>query len=99
MWSDWPVAPDAAFLTPREAQARQDEARARKEWLTWFIGPVTAGGTVMARAHTADLRGGMFLAGALVAPTLNELRQMMPAGLAREERSVWDPADVIELWV
>ena len=97
MWSDWHLPSDAASMTAREAQARQDEVRARKEWLTWFVGPA-AGGAVMARAHTADFQGGVFLPGGLVAPTLDELRQMMPGGLVREDRSAWDPPEVIETW-
>ena len=99
MWSKWPLLPDALPMTTREAQARQGEAQARGAWLTWFVAPVAAGGgTVMARAHTVDLRGGVFLPGGLVAPTLGELQQMMPAGLSRKDRSMWDPPEVIETW-
>lgn len=52
----------------------------------------------MARAHTADFQGGVLLPGGLVATTLDELRQMMPAGLVREDRSIWDPPEIIETW-
>ena len=96
MWHDWPLPPDTVPLTAAEAQARQDEARAEGVWLTWFVGPATgAGGAVMARAHTADFKGGVLLPGGLVAATLDDLRQMMPAGLVLEDRSAWDPGEVI----
>jgi len=99
MWADWPLPPGGVLLTTAGAQARQDEARARKEWLTWFVGPATdADGAVMARAHTADFQGGVLLPGGLVAATLDELRRMMPAGLVREDRSPWDPPEIIETW-
>ncbi|MGI4797644.1 MAG: hypothetical protein ACRYG8_27085 [Janthinobacterium lividum] len=54
MSPDWHLPPDTVPLTPRQAQARKDEARAPQGWLTWFVGPAAgAGGIVMARAHTA----------------------------------------------
>ena len=99
MWPDWHLPPDTVPLTAGQAQARQDEARARKGNLTWFVGPAAdAGGVIMARAHTADFQGGALLPGGLVAVTLDELLQMMPAGLIRQERSVWDPPEIIETW-
>lgn len=99
MWIDWPLPADAVVLTAEEAQTRQDEARAQGAWLTWFVGSASdTGDAVMARAHTTDLRGGVLLPSGLVAPTLAELRQMMPAGLVREDRSAWDPVGVIETW-
>ncbi len=99
MWVDWPLSADTVPLTAGEAQARQDEARAQGAWLTWFVGPAsTVGDAVMARAHTADFQGGVLLPGSLVASTLAELRQMKPAGLTREDRQAWEPAEVIETW-
>ncbi|MGI4951577.1 MAG: hypothetical protein ACRYGM_07205 [Janthinobacterium lividum] len=99
MWPDWHLPPDTMPLTAGQAQARQDEARARQGWLTWFVGPATdANGAVMARAHTADFQGGVLLPSGLIATTLDELRQMMPVGLVREDRSAWDPPEIIETW-
>ncbi len=99
MWADWSLPAGSVPLTTAGAQARQDEARARKEWLTWFVGPATgAGGAVMARAHTADFQGGVLLPSGLVAATLDELRRMMPTGLVRENPQAWDPVEVIETW-
>lgn len=97
MWADWLLPPGAVSMTAREAQARQDGVRARREYLTWFVAPAV-GGAVMARAHTADFQGGVLLPGALMAPTLAELRQMMPAGLTTEDRQASDPAEIIETW-
>ena len=97
MWADWLLPAGAVSMTSGEAQARQDAACARREHLTWFVGPA-AGGAVMARAHTADFRGGVLLPGGLMAPTLAELRQMMPAGLTTEDRQAGDPTEVIETW-
>ena len=91
MWPDWHLPPDTVPLTAGQAQALQDEARARQGWLTWFVGPAAgAGGVVMARAHTADFQGGALLPGGLVATTLDELRQMMPVGVSRQVRTIWD---------
>lgn len=99
VWSEWPLPAGTVPLTAAEAQARQDEARAEGMCLTWLVGPATvAEGAVMARAHTADLRGGVLLPGGLVAPTLAELRQMMPAGLVQEDRQAWDRTEIIEIW-
>jgi len=38
-------------------------------------------GWLTARAHTADHSGGMYLPGALVAETLDEMRAQLPDGL------------------
>ena len=97
MWADWHLLSDAKPMTAGQAQARQDEARARRADLTWFVGPA-GGGAVMARAHTLDFQGGELLPGALIAPTLAELRRMMPAGLIRQDRQAGDPQEIIESW-
>ena len=52
----------------------------------------------VARAHTADHAGGVYLPGALVANTLAELRTMLPGGLERRDRTSLDPPDVLEVW-
>lgn len=99
MWSDWPLPADVVPLTASEAQARQDNARARRACLAWFVGPATnEEGAVMARAHTADFQGGVLLPSGLVAASLDELRQMMPAGLTSEGRQAGDPVEIIETW-
>lgn len=99
MWADWPLPAGSVSLTAEEAQARQNEALAEGMHLTWFVGFVTdADGAVMARAHTADFKGGVLLPGGLVAATLDELRQMLPVGLTQDNRNAWDPAEVIEVW-
>lgn len=84
-------------MTPADAQALQNYATARGTWLAWVVStsdlehPTT-------RAHTADHHGGVYLPGALVADTLEELRAMLPAGLMRHDRTSLDPPDVIEVW-
>lgn len=89
---------------PTEAQAMQDAARAKGEWLYWYVAPAAhrtaAPGAfvLMARAHTADHRGGTFLPRALVASTLDELHRMMPAGLTRRDRVAGDPVEILEVW-
>ncbi len=99
MWSEWPLPTDTVPLTAGEAQARQDEARAQGVWLTWFVGPApTVDGAVIARAHTTDFQGGVLLRGGLVASTLADLRQMMPAGLTTEDWWAGDPTEIIETW-
>ena len=99
MWADRPLPAGSASLTAEEAQARQNEALEKSAHLTWFVGFVTdADGAVMARAHTADFKGGMLLPGGLVAATLDELRQMLPVELTQDNRNAWDPAEVIEVW-
>lgn len=81
MWASWPLPVGNVPLTAKEVQARQNEALAEGVHLTWFVGFITdADGAFMARAHTADFSGGVLLPGGLVAPTLDELRQMLPAG-------------------
>lgn len=87
-------------MTAADAQALHDDARARGEWLTWFVIPTDPGcsSRFMARAHTADHTGGVYLPGALVADTLDELRAQMPAGLGLWERMAGYPAEVIEVW-
>jgi len=55
-------------------------------------------GRFMARAHTADHAGGVYLPGALVADTLDELRPQLPAGLGLWEPMAGYPADVLEPW-
>lgn len=88
------------ILTPADAQTLQDDARTRGEWLVWFVSPAGPDhhARFMARAHTADHVGGVFLPGALVAPTLDELRAQLPAGLGLWEPMAGFPADVIETW-
>ncbi len=66
----------------------------------WFVfQPAPAHpGKVTARAHTMDHQGGVWLPGAFVADTLEELRAMMPAGLTRRDRVPVDPEGVVETW-
>jgi len=87
-------------MTPAEAQFLQNDATARGTWLAWVVSNADLEhlGRMVARAHTADHSGGVYLPGALVADTLGELRAMLPAGLARHGRTSVDPADVVEVW-
>jgi hypothetical protein len=66
----------AVTLTPANAQALQDAARARGKWLLWLVtnADLEHPDRFVARAHTADHHGGTYLPGALVADTLAELR-------------------------
>jgi len=66
----------------------------------WFVfqPDPTHPGKVTARAYSMDNHGGVWLPGALVADTLEELRAMMPAGLTCRDRVPVDPSEVIETW-
>ena len=85
-------------MTPAEAQAVQDDATGRGTWLARIVtnADLEHPGCFVARAHTADHAGGVYLPGALVADTLEELRTMLPAGLARPGRPSVAPRDVVE---
>lgn len=87
-------------MTPADAQALQDDATARGGWLAWVItnADLEHPGRFVARAHTADHHGGVYLPGALVADTLEGLHAMLPAGLTRHGRTSVDPPDVFEVW-
>ncbi len=69
-------------LARADAQALQDNATTRGGWLLWLV--TDAGldrpGRFVARAHTADVHGGAYLPGVLVADTLVELRERTPTG-------------------
>ena len=52
----------------------------------------------VARAHTVDHHGGVWLPGALVADTSDALRAMLPDGLTRRDRAPIDPPGVVETW-
>ncbi len=81
-------------MTTGEAQAIQDDAVRRGEWIIWFV--TAEAGQVVATARRAD-QGGQIV-GQLVANTLDELRAMLPSGLTqRETTSVMSP-EVIETW-
>lgn len=87
-------------MTPVDAQALQDDATARGTWLAWVVTDTDLEHPcrLVARAHTADHHGGVYLPGALVADTLEELRAQLPAGLTRHDRTSMDPPDVVEVW-
>jgi hypothetical protein len=86
-------------LTPADAQAIQDDARARDRWLIWFVATDPAHpGKLVAWAMAADPQRGTRFPGELVADTLDELRAMLPAGLKRSERTPMLPPEVIETW-
>ena len=86
-------------MTPAEAQTLQDDATARGTWLAWVVTntDLEHPGRLVARAHTADHHGGVYLPGALVANTLAELRARLPTGLKHHGRTSLDPPDVIEV--
>jgi hypothetical protein len=86
-------------LTPADAQAIQDDARARDRWLIWFVATDPEyPGKVVAWAMAADPHGGTRFPGVLAADTLDELRAMLPFGLKRSERTPILPAEVVEVW-
>lgn len=87
-------------MTPTDAQAFQDDATARGTWLAWVVSnaDLEHPGKFTARARTADHAGGVYLPGALVSDTLEELRTMLPAGITRHGRTSVDPPDVVEVW-
>jgi len=73
------------------------ELSTRAVWFVFQPAPAHPG-KVMARAHTMDHRGEVWLPGVLVADTLEELRAMMPAGFTRRDRVSVDPEGVVETW-
>ena len=87
-------------LTPTEAQTLQDDATARGVELMWFVSNADPAhpGKITARAHTADHIGGIYLPGAMIADTLDEMRAQMPAGLTRRDRAPIDPPGIVETW-
>lgn len=87
-------------MTPEFAQVLQDDATSRGTWLAWVVSnaDLEHPGRLTARAHTADHHGGVYLPGALVAGTLDELRAQLPAGLMCRGRASIDPPDVVEVW-
>lgn len=87
-------------MTPAGAQALQDDATARGTWLMWFVSnaDLEHPGKFIARAHTADHKGGVCLPGAVVADTLEGLRAQLPVGLRRLGRTSIHPPEVIETW-
>ena len=87
----------AAFA---DIQSRQDEATARGTWLAWVVSnaDLEHPGRLMARAHTADHCGGVYLPGAVVVERLDKLRAQLPAGLTCSGRAPFDSPDVVEVW-
>jgi len=87
-------------MTPEAAQALQDDATARGAWLAWMVSnsDLEHPGKLVARAHTADHHGGVYLPGAVVADTLAELHALLPAGLTCRGRASIDPPEVVEVW-
>ena len=55
-------------------------------------------GRHVARVHTMDHKGGVWLPGALVAASLPELVAMMPPRLTWQDRTRIDPPGVMEMW-
>ena len=45
-----------------------------------------------------DIGGAVRISGELSAPTLDELRAMLPAGLTRHERTPLLPTEIVETW-
>jgi len=87
-------------VTPTDAQAMQDDAKARGAWIMWFVSEADAEhpGKVVAHAYEASHPGGQRQPGALVADTLTELRAMLPAGLTRHNAIAGAPVGEIETW-
>ncbi len=69
-------------------------------WPTWLITTDEPAfpDCHVARAHTADHHGGVWLPGALVADTLGELVALLPPGLTWEDRAPLDLPGVLEVW-
>ena len=62
----------------------------------WFVS--MRSGKAIAWAVIADPHGGSRQPGELVAPTLDELRAMLPAGLTRGDGTELMPPSVLEVW-
>ena len=87
-------------MTPTDAQILQDDAIERGTWLAWIVtaADLEHPGRFVARAHTSDHTGGVYLPGALVADTLEELQEQLPTGLTCRRRASIDPPEVLEVW-
>lgn len=89
------------MTTLTAAQARALHAAAAERGTPaplWFVYTDPAHpGRVEARAYVETHAGGELL-GTLTAPSLDELRAMLPAGLTRRERAPIDPPEVLETW-
>ena len=88
------------MLTDADAQALHDGAVARGTWLAWVVSnaDLEHPGRFVARAHTCDHHGGVYLPGALIADTLVALRAQLPAGMTCHVWCSVDPPHVVEVW-
>src|SRR4051812_4499326 len=95
-----PLSSPAAPLSPHQAQAMQDGARARGVWLMWFVSTTDPEhpGKAVAWAIAADPPGGTRLPGVLAADTLDEVHAMLPARLTRMDRTAVMGPEVVEVW-
>jgi hypothetical protein len=84
-------------VTAQKLHAAAQRAGALVIWLVSDADPEYPG-KVVARPHTADSHGRVFLAGALVAGTLDELHVMMPVGLRAHPREVFHLPEIVEAW-
>jgi hypothetical protein len=88
------------MLTGITAQTLYDNARALRVLLIWLVSDADPEhpGKVVARPYTADPKGGVYLAGALVADTLDDLHAQMPEGLTVQPREAFHLQEIIETW-
>jgi hypothetical protein len=89
-----------SVLTRETAQQLHDAAKAAGVMVIWLVSNDAPEhpGKIVARAHTADFAGGVYLSGALVADTLDELRALMPAGLTVYAREPFHVPEIVETW-
>jgi len=87
-------------MTREEAAVHQAKALSGERWLMWFVSTAEPGcvGQTVAWGTIADQHGGERLPGLLVAPSIEELRSLLPEGLVRRDHTYLMPAEVVETW-
>lgn len=87
-------------MTRAEAATIHARASANHGLIMWFVtlSDRIYPGQPVAYAMKGDRNGGHRLPGELVADTIEELRELLPAGLTRHDMSVYAPAGIVEAW-
>jgi hypothetical protein len=88
------------MLTRTTAQTLHDQARTLGVFLVWLVSDADSEhpGKVVARPYTADPKGRVYLVGALLADTLDDLHAQMPEGLTVHPREAFHLPEIIQTW-
>jgi len=87
------------IMTPEEAQRFQDSCVAERQLVIWTVttGTTDYPGRYAARPGLPQISVNG-LRSVLLADTLEELREMLPRGLYRQDRQPGDYAVIVETW-